>query len=225
MGKFAVSRGANAATAIEGLAGEVSAAARAEATAAERLAASRAEGTAAQRAAATAVQVRRFDNLDDFNRAANAAEANTAYEFGNYRWVTDGRGRVSSVEGRVDLAKHGRVTTDNVSTTSIGKSADAQAGDVGFHLVGDQFNGPINRLNVVPGNGVTQGQLKSLNLSGYKMWENEVADLARSNNVVMKVEPMYSPNNLTTRPDAFRASYRVNGGNWETTVFRNRAGG
>jgi hypothetical protein len=172
-------------------------------------------------------QVENFDTLADFNRAANHAKPDTDYHYGNYTWSTDAEGRVSSVEGCVTLDKNGRVPTDGVDTTSIGKSKDSQPGDVGFHLVGDQFNGPVNRLNVVPGNGVTQGELKSLNLSGYKRWENEVSGLARdpNNTVEIRVEASYKASNTTTRPDAFNASYRVNGGDWVTSVFRNRAGG
>jgi hypothetical protein len=210
---------------------EAQAAARAEARAAQRAESGATRGAnAAEEAPASrrsgAPRVRKFDSLDDFNRAANKAEANTVYEYGNYKWVTDDAGRVSSVEGKIDLTKHGRVTTDGLKTSDIGASVDARTGDVGFHLVGDQFNGPINKLNVVPGNGVSQNGLKNLNQSGYKMWENEVAAQARGGaNVEVRIESTYSPGNVTTRPDTFRASYRVNGGDWVTSIFRNRAGG
>lgn len=40
--------------------------------------------------------------------------------------------------------------------------------------------------------------------------------------VEISVEPVYYDGNVTTRPDAFNASYRVNGGDWVTTIFRNK---
>ena len=69
--------------------------------------------------------------------------------------------------------------------------------------------------------------MKSLNLSGYKKSEYEVASLAREpgNTVNVKIDAAYKASNNTTRPDAFYASHQVNGGDWVTTVFRNKAGG
>ncbi len=171
---------------------------------------------------------KRFTNVDAFNRAANKAEPNASYSYDGYTWETDGRGRVKSAEGPVKLkAIDGRKGTDGVGTQQIGKGPDAQPGDVGFHLVGDQFGGPTNRLNVVPGNGVPANGLKNLNQGKYARWESRVKNLAQNpgNTVDVRVEPVYNRANLTARPDAFKASYRVNGGGWVTEVFRNRPGG
>jgi len=172
---------------------------------------------------------RTFTNVEDFNRAANAAEANASYTYNGYTWRTDELGRVSSAEGRVQIAPlEGRAGTDGVSTASIGKGADAQTGDVGFHLIGDQFGGPTNELNVVPGNGFPANGVKNLNQGAYKSWETSVKNLAQdpaNGAVEMRVEPVYYEGNTTTRPDAFNASYRTNGGDWVNTLFRNRPGG
>ena len=170
--------------------------------------------------------VKVFDDLDEFNRAANQAEPNTTYQFGNYAWSTDDQARIVHVEGKVKLKKHGRKTTDQVTTTAIGKSADAQPGDVGFHLVGDQFDGPINRLNVVPGNGVSFGELKALNLSAYKSWEKEVAVLAQTHDdLTIRIKAKFNKSNGTTRPDVFEVAYHTGDGKWEKTLLRNQAGG
>jgi hypothetical protein len=172
---------------------------------------------------------RTFTNVEDFNRAANAAEPNATYTYNGYTWKTDELGRVSSAEGQVQIAPlGGRAGTDGVSTVSIGKGADAQTGDVGFHLIGDQFGGPTNELNVVPGNGVPANGVANLNQGAYASWESSVKNLAldpANSSVEMSVQPVYYEGNLTTRPDAFNASYRVNGGDWVRTVFRNRPGG
>lgn len=169
--------------------------------------------------------VRTFNDVHDFNRAANNPEPDTVYKFGSYEWETDADGRVAKVEGQIRLKKHGRHTTDGVTTVSIGQSEDAEEGDVGFHLIGDQFNGPINNLNVVPGNGVSVGELKSLNLSAYKRWENQIAKLAKKNKVTVRIDAVYSKKSKTTRPKMFTASYKDENGAWVKTVLRNKAGG
>lgn len=173
-------------------------------------------------------QVRTFTDVHAFNRAANNPAPDTVYKFGTYEWETDGEGRVSKVEGQIKLKKHGRQITDGITTVSIGQSEDAEEGDVGFHLIGDQFDGPINNLNVVPGNGVSVGALKSLNLSGYKRWENQIAKLARQNKkakVTVRIDAVYSKKSQSTRPKMFTASYKDENGAWVKTVFRNKAGG
>ena len=174
----------------------------------------------------------KFDNVDDFNRAANNAVPNASYEFNGYTWVTDERGRVKSAGGVVKVnAANARAGTDGVSTVIIGKDAvaGARTGDVGFHLIGDGFDAPTNRLNVVAGNGkrVVGNTNPNLNQGAYKAWENSVRDLARDpkNRVEMLVEPAYYKGNLTPRPDAFVAQYRVNGGEWQFEEFLNQPGG
>ena len=172
---------------------------------------------------------RSFTDIDEFNRAANAAEPNTIYSYGGYKWETDEFGRVISAEGQVKVAPlDGRAGSGGVNTVTIGKGPDAQSGDIGFHLIGDQFGGPTNELNVVPGNGVSQGGMPNLNQGPYASWERAVKNLAAdpaNGPVEMRVEPQYYEGNMTTRPDAFYASYRVNSGDWVTRMFRNRAGG
>ena len=116
--------------------------------------------------------------------------------------------------------------------TRIGNHPDSHVGDVGFHLVGDQFDAPTNWLNVVPGNGtrvdLPDGTiLKNLNLSRYKTdFENRVRDLADipGNNVEVSIQTIYTSRNSSLRPDIIRTAYRVNGGRWQRARFQNRAG-
>jgi len=176
------------------------------------------------------VQTQRFTNLDDFNRAANSPAPNTRYEYGTYSWETDELGRVTKAEGKVALVDHGRVTTDGVTTTTIGNGPDAKAGDVGFHLIGNQFDGPINKMNVVPGNGkrVAGIDASNLNQGAYlNQFENAVkqAEIANPGKVEMKIYSQYNAGNTSTRPDSFKAMYRVDGGRWESYSFIHQPGG
>jgi len=178
------------------------------------------------------LMVRRFNSLDEFNAAANApaaTRANQVLEYGTYKWTTDAQGRVTRAEGVVDLTAHGR-KTHGVTTTDIGR--EGVQGDVGFHLIGDQFNGPINRVNVVPGNGkpldLPDGtRVPNLNQGPYSRFESKVRELASipGNKVEINVEAVYLPGNNTNRPDAFITRYRENGGQWVKQSFDNQAGG
>ena len=175
--------------------------------------------------------VHRFDNVTDFNRAANNPLPNARYEYGTYAWETDNLGRVTEASGTVRLdALDGRAGTDGISTSVIGK--EGQPGDVGFHLIGDQFGGPTNRLNVVPGNGarVNPNGPPNLNQGQYGKFERSMKRAAQDpvnvgKNVEVRISPQYNPNNSTNRPDEFEASYRVDGERWKTFVFENKQGG
>jgi hypothetical protein len=162
----------------------------------------------------------RFESMDDFNVAANAARPNSVYEFGNYRWTTDDQARVIRAEGRVDLNPVGR--NDPGLQTSIGH--EGRPTDVGFHVIADRLGGPTNRLNVVPGNGKPIGDgLPNLNNGAYKRFENELARLAdEGHQVDMRVMPEYNPGNTSSRPDRFVTEYRVDGGDWIDQTFINK---
>lgn len=161
-----------------------------------------------------------FESMDDFNVAANAARPDTVYEFGNYRWTTDDQARVIRAEGRVDLEPVGR--NDAGLQREIGN--EGRATDVGFHVIADRLAGPTNRLNVVPGNGKPIGDgLPNLNNGDYKRFENQLARLAEAgHDVDMRVSPQYNPGNTSSRPDAFVAEYRVDGGDWIDQTFPNK---
>jgi hypothetical protein len=171
-------------------------------------------------ATANATHVVQLDDAAAFKAAAEHATANTRYDLGTYSWTTDAKGRTIEAEGQVELNPAGRDTT---LQDQIGKEGEPT--DVGFHLIGDRFNGPTNRLNVVPGNGkpLTDG-LPNLNQGAYKRFENQVAKLAADphNMVEVRVRPEYNPGNLTNRPDGFAAAYRVNGGDWIEREFVNK---
>jgi hypothetical protein len=76
-------------------------------------------------------------------------------------------------------------TPGTMSQADLGKVPGSQPGDVGFHLIGHQFGGPINPLNVVPGNGqplplAAGGRLTNINQGRYSSeFEAAVARLSR----------------------------------------------
>lgn len=162
----------------------------------------------------------KFDSLDDFNAVANAAQPNSVYQFGDFRWSTDGEGRVASAEGKVELNPLGR--NDPKLQRDIGN--EGRSTDVGFHMIADRFGGPTNRLNVVPGNGKPIGDgLANLNNGAFKRFENQIAQLRTDGHTVeMRVRAQYNPGNTTSRPDRFVAEYRTDGGNWISQKFINK---
>ena len=166
-------------------------------------------------------------DLATFNRMAENPLPNTTYEYGSYAWRTDSKGRVDQVSGTIDPKDHGRQTTDSITTTKIGNDKGSKSGDVGFHLIGNQFNGPINRLNVVPGNGKPSNGVANLNQGAYaSKFESKVKALAAAGKKVeVRIEPIYRSGNNTTRPDTIRTSYRIENGTWRTRTFKNQAGG
>ena len=174
----------------------------------------------------------KFDNIDEFNRAVNNAASNTKYTYGDYSFTTDANGRLDTIEGQASLNDHRRyVTPGEPGTTAIGNEGGFE--DVGFHAIGNQFDGPINRLNVFPGSGrsitTSDGELlKNLNLSRYKVdFENPLAGLIEETgeSVPIRFKAFYEDGNLTARPDSFRASYQTPDGEWTHVPFVNRAGG
>ena len=89
----------------------------------------------------------------------------------------------------------------------IGNSADAASTDVGFHLIGHWFGGPVNKLDVVPGNGKPIGdRLANLNQGEYATMERMLRDAVLDKNITsvdVKIAPKYWSGNTSTRPDQF----------------------
>lgn len=163
----------------------------------------------------------KFESFDDLNTAANAALPNAIYEYGSLRWTTDAQGRVARAEGQVLLDAVGR--NDPALQRRIGN--EGYATDVGFHLIADSFGGPTNRLNVVPGNGkpLPDGT-KNLNTGAYATFERQIRQIKQAHpdlKIQMRVEALYDAGNTTSRPDAFIASYRAEGGKWIEYEFDN----
>ena len=182
---------------------------------------------------------RSFDSIDDLNSAANDLpenRANSTFTHDKFEWQTDELGRVVSAQGEVDLKPYGR--GNQSLQTQIGR--EGQDLDVGFHLMSDAINAPINRLNVVQGNGkpLKDGDVtveKNINQGRYKsefenVYQAEAANL--DNRVVINIEPVYDFGNTTLRPDRFDTKITVFDRQTDELVkmpeyntFENRAGG
>lgn len=148
-----------------------------------------------------------FTDATAFNKAANDPAALTRYNHNDYYYETDSRGRVEFAGGKIKVEAAGR--NDNGLQTAIGKEGHdlGHPDDVGFHLIGDQFGGQTNRLNVVPGNGLGAG---NLNTGAYAKFERTIKTLANRPNTKVEVQmrAFYKEGNLTNRPDSFIVSYR-----------------
>ena len=169
-----------------------------------------------------------FNNETDFNNAANAPAANRAYksyEFNGYKFQTDSKGRVISASGELNTNPPNTPRQNAGLQTQIGhegrpKRANNEYPDVGFHLIGHQFGGGINRLNVVPGDKFLNGTRNAAPGSGYskandygnleKRWSNFKA--ANPNNrIEVDIRPIYDDlmnEGITDRPSAFEIYWR-----------------
>lgn len=110
------------------------------------------------------ITIKSLEQLHAEISAAGSLKPNTRYNFEGHMWITDNRGRPIYAGGRLRIKPHGR--SGKSLQTKIGNEGDYAATDVGFHLIGDLFNGRVSRLNVVQGDGV-------LNNGEYKALENQ----------------------------------------------------
>lgn len=175
------------------------------------------------RADNTAPGVFRFDNIDDFNRAANNAHPGVRYEYNDMAWTTDEFGRTTQVEGTLTTNPAGR---DPSLQRDIGNGPDARDSDVGFHLIADSLGGPTNRLNVLPGNGrpIDDG-LANLNQGAYSSMERQLRGALNANppkEVSIELEAIYPPGSATTRPERFEVGAWIDGEWYEFGPFINK---
>jgi hypothetical protein len=125
-----------------------------------------------------------FETLDEFRAKTSQSDSLkplTRYNFNGHTWITDREGRPIFAGGEIKSAPHGRVGKS--LQTKIGNEGVHSETDVGFHLIGDQFGGPISRLNVVQGDAL-------LNVSGDKAWENQMrGHLDAGKKVRVRIKP------------------------------------
>jgi len=153
-----------------------------------------------------------FNKLDDFVSQANDPAPNWVYSYNGISIRTDRVGRTAFMEGDYRNNPVGR--NDNKLQAATGR--DGYETDVGFHLWPDSAGAPTTRLTVVPGNGRRTGDgLPNLNQGAYGSFEKELMELSNSGNSVrLRVETVYSPSNMGTRPDVINAQFQLNGGEW-----------
>lgn len=131
---------------------------------------------------------------------------------GNKTYQTDSLGRVERVESNLSYAKNDRNTYQQCVAGKCGVS-----GDEGGHLIASIFNGPGEKLNLLPMNG-------NLNKGAWKSMENTWANALKDGKPVnVKIEPIYSGSSV--RPDRFNVKYSIDGGRPVNVDFKNGPGG
>ncbi|EFE9342366.1 filamentous hemagglutinin, partial [Escherichia coli] len=148
-----------------------------------------------------------------WNQAMNKPEPNTVYKVdGNKTYQTDALGRTSSVEGILVASKSDRNTYQQCKAGKCGSS-----GDEGGHLIASIFNGPGEKLNLVPMDG-------NLNKGVWKQMENTWANALKDGKQVnVKIEPVYTGENK--RPESFSVTYSIDGGRPVIKDISNTPGG
>lgn len=143
---------------------------------------------------------------------ARNLKPDTDYLVNGYTYRTDDAGRVTSVEGSLNLNTADR----NGYQQRVSGRDDRLADDQGGHLIASIFNGPGDRVNLVPMDG-------NFNMGAWKTLENKFADALGSGKTVdVNIDVIY--NSASGRPDAFVVDYVIDGVP-ETKTFMNRPGG
>ncbi len=142
---------------------------------------------------------------------ARELRANTDYHVNGYRFATDAQGRVTSVEGRLDLEAAAR----NGYQQRIAGGTDRLPGDQGGHLIASIFKGPGDRINLVAMDG-------NFNMGAWRSMEARLETALKEGKTVdVKIDVRYSDGQ---RPTSFRVEYTIDGQVGRET-FRNQPGG
>ncbi|MFC0506578.1 DNA/RNA non-specific endonuclease [Micromonospora costi] len=129
-----------------------------------------------------------------------------------YRYRTDGKGRVSSFNGRLQLA-HGH---RNSYQQRVSGGTDRLSTDQGGHLFAHIFRGPGERINLLPMD-------QTINLSDWKKMENTWADaLKAGRNVQVSGRAFYPPGTSSQRPSHLLVTYQIDNDPPVVVPFRNR---
>ncbi|MDU4961561.1 MAG: hemagglutinin repeat-containing protein [Sporomusaceae bacterium] len=116
-----------------------------------------------------------------------------------YKFTTDGNGRISSAEAKLELGKADR---NPYAQRTVG-GEDRLLTDDGGHLIASIFKGSGEIDNLVPMNS-------TLNRSEYKSLENTWKKALEEGKIVnVKIEPIYQGNSL--RPAKFKVDYTIDG--------------
>ncbi len=134
------------------------------------------------------------------------------YVVNGYTYRTDAQGRVSDVEGQLDLKTADR----NSYQQGVSGREDRLPDDQGGHLIASIFNGPGDRVNMVPMNG-------NFNMGAWRDMEKTFQTaLNEGKTVDVKIEVKYGSDGQ--RPDNFRVTYEIDGVP-RTRMFDNVPGG
>ncbi|MBQ8692458.1 MAG: DNA/RNA non-specific endonuclease [Synergistaceae bacterium] len=143
-----------------------------------------------------------YDDNGSLYRVDNELRPNNNYEINGYKYETDDKGRITSVEGKLHLKdREGRLPIRD-SIEDIGKG-DQREGDDRGHLIGDQFDGSNGLENMIP-------QDAEVNRNDFRNFENQLAEEVKSGkSVSVKIEPIYEGD--SHRPSDIVVTYNING--------------
>lgn len=152
-----------------------------------------------------------YDDNGQLYRTGNEVATNKEIEKNGYLFKTDEKGRTISAEGKLQLRDHEGRNPMEDSRDVVGHGEMKDSDDRG-HLIGDQFNGSGDLLNLVPMDS-------TLNKGDYKKLENTLADALKDGaDVRVKIEPVYEGD--SHRPSKINFSYDIDGEK-EVVVFKN----
>lgn len=117
--------------------------------------------------------------------------ANSSYKVNGYTYFTDSEGRVVRVTGTLS---DDRADRNGYRQRQVARSSGVP-GDQGWHLIASIFNGPGDRLNLVPMDG-TLNMVRWRNME--RGWQSLVANSTR---VTVDISVIYSGS--STRPAGF----------------------
>lgn len=148
-----------------------------------------------------------------WSKELNNPKPNTIYKVDDNKiFKTDSQGRTASVESTLSWSKSDRNTYQQCKAGKCGIE-----GDEGGHLISSIFNGPGEKLNLVPMDG-------NLNKGTWKQMENTWASALKDGKQVnVKIEPSYSSS--SKRPDSFTVTYQINDERPIREIFNNAPGG
>ncbi|WP_249939006.1 DNA/RNA non-specific endonuclease, partial [Tenebrionicola larvae] len=149
----------------------------------------------------------------NWNKELNNPKPNSVYPVdGDKIYKTDNLARPSQVEATLSPNVKDR---NGYQQCKAGKCGFE--GDEGGHLIASIFNGPGEKLNLVPMDG-------NLNKGAWKQMENTWAKaLGEGKAVKVNIQPSYIGDSV--RPDKFKVVYSIDGGRPIEKVFNNAPGG
>ncbi|EFB2819307.1 hemagglutinin repeat-containing protein [Escherichia coli] len=149
----------------------------------------------------------------NWSKELNNPQPNKVYHVdGDKIYKTDAQARPSQVEATLSPNVKDRNGYQQCKAGKCGLD-----GDEGGHLVASIFNGPGEKLNLVPMDG-------NLNKGAWKQMENTWAKaLGEGKEVKVNIQPSYIGDSV--RPAKFKVVYSIDGGRPIEKVFNNAPGG
>jgi hypothetical protein len=139
-------------------------------------------------------------------------DPNADYHANGYKFSTDAKGRVSSVEGQLVMSVADRAKYQQ----GVAGRADRLTDDEGGHLIASIFNGPGEAVNLKAMNG-------NFNRTEFRNMERILADAVTSGKkVTVKIDVIHSGD--SARPEKFIVKYVIDGIP-DSVTFKNFVGG